>query len=237
MPDKEKDVYELTGKMVAIFLAVTALLAVYVNMVGGSYSGKASGQVTEATRHMLNATDWWSYYQAHKLRSTMYYASFMQAIAENESAFSNVSTAQLFSKLNQYDDAFAAKLNASADEKSKLRNDFIVNLIGLYSTNQETKSHLLQEYLKGAEKSIAKAEEGRQNAIGEETKFQELMKESAINSGIGSRYSLTATLFVVAVTLGGIANITKRKFLAYVCILIGALGVLNLTTIILNIII
>ena len=231
---KDKDDYEKIGKIVAIFLAVTSLLAVYVNTTGGSYSGKASSQLAEANRHMLNATDWWNYYQAHRLRSTMYYASFMQAVGEDESSFSNISTQKIFSGLDSYyDDSITAKVlsNSSKKEIEFFRNDFINNLTAISSTKFETKKSLLQEYLKGAEKSIAKAQSGQQNALSEEKKFMELMDESSKNSAYGSKFSLITTLFVVAVTLGGIANITKRKLLAYVCIFIGIIGILNLTTI------
>lgn len=220
----KKDDYDKMGKIVAIFLAVTALLAVYVNLTGSAYSGKASSQTAEATRHMLNATDWWAYYQAHRLRATIYTAGFMDAYVENNTSFDNVSVQNLFSTLNNYDTVLSG---TPTENWSSVRKDFLTNL-SLLSSSGNTKNDILAEYLKGIERATTKAAEGTASATGEEKIFADLMDSSAKNSAYGSKYSLVTTMLVVTVTLGGIANITKKKLMAYICLMIGITAIVYL---------
>jgi len=219
-PSPEKDSYERTAQVVAIFLAVVSLLTVYSNTVGGDYSGAASSQTAEATRHMLNATDWWSYYQAHRLRITVYSTAFMAAYASDNSTFGSENMSGIFSKLDNYDALMAAN-------NGSVRDLFLQNLSAMPPSSM-TKAQLLDEYLKGIEKSVSKAQDGSAAATHEEQEFARLMDLSSKNGAYGSKYGFVTTMLIVAVTLGGIANITKRKMLAYACMTIGIFAILNL---------
>jgi hypothetical protein len=58
--------------ILGVFIASISVLAAYSSTIAANYSGLASGAGAEATRHLVQAEDWWNDYQDHKLREKVW---------------------------------------------------------------------------------------------------------------------------------------------------------------------
>jgi Domain of unknown function (DUF4337) len=57
---------------ISIFITGISVLAIYATTMGAEYTIKKDDTQAQSVTHLLNATDWWNDYQAHKLREKMF---------------------------------------------------------------------------------------------------------------------------------------------------------------------
>jgi hypothetical protein len=57
---------------ISIFITGTSVLAVYSTIMGSEYSIKKDDIQAESLTHLVKSQDWWSDYQAHKLREKIF---------------------------------------------------------------------------------------------------------------------------------------------------------------------
>lgn len=162
--------------IVSVFITLISVGAVYSSVRGAEISIEKDDLQSQSMTHLLNSTDWWNDYQAHKLREIIY---------------------QLEVNLNPTNHTISKLLTKLHADKSV--TDSLANL--------------------------------KQKAQTERTSYDQSVATSAHYSKLIEYYDFAAILMIVAIAIGGIAEIARNKLLAYPSFIIGGLGVLVLLSV------
>ncbi len=108
--------------ILSIFIGVISVLAAYSSITASQLNVTATHSMSEATSHLVNASDWWNDYQAHKLREKVWETQIdnlnvnLASASLNDAQRENVTG--LISKYNSYLD----KLHADNSTEDSLAN-------------------------------------------------------------------------------------------------------------------
>ena len=162
--------------IISIFITLVSVGAVYSSVRGAEISIEKDDLQSQSLTHLLNSTDWWNDYQAHKLREIIY---------------------QLEVNLNPGNHTISKALTKLHAGKSV--TDSLANL--------------------------------KQKAETERKSYDQSVATSAHYSKLIEYYDFAAILMIVAIAIGGIAEIARKELLAYPSYIIGGLGVFVLLSV------
>jgi Domain of unknown function (DUF4337) len=162
--------------IVSVFITLVSVGAVYSSVRGAEISIEKDDLQSQSMTHLLNSTDWWNDYQAHKLREIIY---------------------QLELNLNPANHTISKLLTKLHADKSV--TDSLANL--------------------------------KQKAQTERTSYDQSVATSAHYSKLIEYYDFAAILMIVAIAIGGIAEIARKGLLAYPSFIIGGIGVFVLLSV------
>lgn len=163
--------------IISIFITLVSVGAVYSSVRGAEISIEKDDLQSQSLTHLLNSTDWWNDYQAHKLREIIY---------------------QLQINLNPTNHTIPSKLLTKL-HADKSVTDSLANL--------------------------------KQKAQTERAAYDQSLATSAHFSKLIEYYDFAAILMIVAIAIGGIAEIARKELLAYPSYIIGGIGVFVLLSV------
>ena len=172
--------------IVSAFIISTSVLAIYSTIQVTEHNSKKDDAQAHSIVHMVNSTDWWNDYQAHKVREKILLMEIdnlnislldqrQQPSLTGPEQPQDTYRQQTLATLAKYQ-GFIHKLNASESTE-----DSLMNL--------------------------------RHNAETEEKSYKNLNEEVAKNSKLVKLYDFVAILLIIGSSLGGISEIVKTKVL------------------------
>lgn len=134
--------------ILGVFIASISVLAAYSSTIAANYGGLASGAGAEATRHLVQAEDWWNDYQAHKLREKVWETEIdnlkISLAGQAITAAQRANATSSLAKYQSYVDTLHAD-NATTDS--------LANLAGKAQTEQAQYERLLDTATKDSKYS------------------------------------------------------------------------------------
>lgn len=190
-----------------IFISLVTIIAAYTSNQSGDFMQEANDQNRQSLNHLVNASNWWNYYQAHRLRVTLF-----------ENDIIDESGKDVFKILEEYDDKVSKD---NKDNVTYMRQDLLDTLKG-----DGVNTAKLDSYLTGLEKSSLKYKDGQEYARNAEKAQANTADAAAVATDYATAYQIITLILVIAMGLGGIAVILSIIGLAYTSILIGVVGIL-----------
>lgn len=186
--------------IVSSYAIAISVLAIYSTVLVSHYNLEKDDSQFNSTKYLLFAVDWWSDYQAHKLREKIY---DMQIDNLNISLHEDQKQQHLFMINQQEEDVYKKQTLAKYQslDKKLHNNDTNPNSIGnLY------------------EKAIANL-----------TNYEKSQNDISKNSALIMQYDFVTILLIVAASMAGISEIAKNKLLGYSAFGLGGIGCILLT--------
>src|SRR5690348_14604807 len=98
--------------ILSIFIGAISVLAAYSSITASQLNVAATHSMSESTSHLVNASDWWNNYQAHKLREKVWETQIDNLNMDLANPSLNVAQKEnvtaLISKYNSYMDKLRA---------------------------------------------------------------------------------------------------------------------------------
>lgn len=190
-----------------IFISLVTIIAAYTSNQSGDFMQEANDQNRQSLNHLVNASNWWNYYQAHRLRVTLFENDIIDETGKD-----------VFKVLEEYDDKISKD---NKDNVTNMRQDLMNTLKG-----EGVNIAKLESYLTGLEKSSLKYKDGQEYARNAEKEQADAANAAAGATDYATAYQIVTLILVIAMGLGGIAVILSIIGLAYTSILIGVVGML-----------
>lgn len=155
----------------SIFIGVISVIAAYSSITASQLNVFATHSMSEGTSHLVNASDWWNNYQAHKLREKVWETQIDNLGASlNNPSLSEEQKGNVTKLIYKYN-SYMNKLHADNSTENSLAN---------LSAKAKTEE-------KGYRDSVDKAEENTSFAEGYEIATTFLV----ISSGLGGVSNIT----------------------------------------------
>ncbi len=190
-----------------IFISLVTIIAAYTSNQSGDFMQEANDQNRQSLNHLVNASNWWNYYQAHRLRVTLFENDIIDETGKD-----------VFKVLEEYDDKISKD---NKDNVTNMRQDLMNTL-----KSEGVNTAKLDSYLTGLEKSSLKYKDGQEYARNAEKEQANAANAAAGATDYATAYQIVTLILVIAMGLGGIAVILSIIGLAYTSILIGVVGML-----------
>jgi uncharacterized protein DUF4337 len=108
--------------ILSIFIGAISVLAAYSSITASQLNVTATHSMSEATSHLVNASDWWNDYQAHKLREKVWETQIDNLNVNLASAsLSDAQTENVTGLTSKYN-AYLDKLYADNSTENSLAN-------------------------------------------------------------------------------------------------------------------
>jgi hypothetical protein len=184
---------------ISIFIIVISVLAAYATTMGAEYSIKKNDIQAESLSHLVKSQDWWSDYQAHKLREKIFQMEVdnlnntlhQQPPVQQSSSISHQQQQNIYVQTLSKYQSYLSKLHAN-----KSVSDSIANLADKAKTEQKL--------------------------------YEQSLLDSSQNSKFVEAYDFATILLIIGAGLGGMSEIAKNKLLGYPSLVVGGLGVIVL---------
>jgi hypothetical protein len=117
--------------VISIFITGTSVLAIYSTTMGSEYSIKKNDIQVGSLTYLVNSTDWWNDYQAHRLREKLF-----------QMEIDNLNPTTQHITLSKYE-SYLSKLHANKSVTDSLANlkDKAQTKYKLYEQSSQTSSH------------------------------------------------------------------------------------------------
>ncbi|MBS3067430.1 DUF4337 family protein [Candidatus Micrarchaeota archaeon] len=188
-----------------IFISLVTVIAAWTSNQSGDYIQEANDLNRQSLNHLVNASNWWNYYQAHRLRVTLF-----------ENDIIDESGKDVFKILEEYDDKVSKN-------NTPIRQELLDTLKG-----EGVNTAKLDSYLTGLEKSSLKYKDGQEYARNAEKAQAKAADAAAVATDYATAYQVITLILVISMGLGGIAVILNIPGLAFGSILVGVAGILHL---------